>query len=127
MSYDTVFGLRERVAANLDRAVATVTNGDERLLWETSFALQPSIQQTPAGAALAVSLGDWLILTCPSPILGDGTLITGARIDLRKLADDEQLAIEAIRQLAATLRQMVASKIALDNPPPLPPASLLRP
>jgi hypothetical protein len=130
MSYDTLFGLRERVAANLDRAVATVTIGEERFLWEISFPLQPQIQQAPNGQlAMAVTLGGWVILNCPSPILGDASITSGALFDLRRLADDEQTATEVVRQLATNLREAVAQKIALDNPPDLrmPPPDLRMP
>lgn len=120
MSYDTLFGLRERVAANLDRAVAQVIVGEERFLWEISFPLQPHMQQTAMGVQMAVTMRDWLVLTCPSPILGERAIVSGLQTDLRQIADNEQAAVEAIRILAQNLRDAVAQQLQLEDPPPPP-------
>lgn len=121
MSYDTLFGLRERVASNLDRAVAQVIVGEERFLWEISFPLQPHMQQGPMGQPqMAVMMRDWLVLTCPSPILGEGTIVSGIQTDLREIADSEQAAVDVIRRLATNLRDAVAQKLQLEDPGPPP-------
>lgn len=118
MSYDTLFGLRERVAANLDRAVAQVIMDGERFLWEISFPLNQIMQMTPQGPQMTTVMQDWLVLCCPSPILGE-TIVSGMRTDLRQIADNEQAAIDAIRRLAENLRTAAAQKLAADNPPRL--------
>lgn len=124
MSFDTLFGLRERVAPNLDRAVATVSNGDERFLWEISFPLIQQVQMGPGGPQPVYQMREWLVLTCPSPILGEGTIVSAIQVDLRKFENDEQAALDTIRQLAGNLRKAASEKLTAENPPPLPPFQL---
>lgn len=103
----TKYGLRERVARNLDSAVSQIELPGERLLWEITHTSAPVM--TPQGPQM--QLNAWLVITCPSPILGEGSITSAGVCDLRKVADDLDTAVQAVRQLVNNLRTAKANKL----------------
>lgn len=103
----TKYGIREHVIRNLDAAIETVQQPGERLMWEITHSTAPVM--TPQGPAM--QMNSWLILTCPSPILGEGSITSAGVCDLRGIADNSETALAAVRQLVNNLRQAKADKL----------------
>lgn len=105
------FGLRERIAGPLDRAVAQVAAPHERFLWEITCALVYQIHPGSALPQLSMSMRDWLVLMCPSPILGEGQIVSATACNLAAFATDDAAAVAVVRQLAGNLRTAAAAKL----------------
>lgn len=99
------YGLRERIAANLDDALTQITLPNERFLWEISPTLVPELRPGPMGAQIGGNMRTWLSVLGPSPILGGGWLISAQVFDLPVLATDKEAALAAVRHLVENVRK----------------------
>lgn len=110
------FGLRERVAPALDRAVTQVKLPHEQFLWEITCALVYDLKPGVVGPALSMTMRDWLVLMCPSPILGEGQIVSATATNLAAFATDDEAAVNVVRQLAGNLRKASAAKLHGNGP-----------
>jgi hypothetical protein len=100
-----IYGARDIVGVNLDTAVHEVAPNDN-FMWEITTVMMG----TPSGPH-PQSL---VILTGPSPILGTGSLIATAGVDLRDMLQIDN-AVRVIRDLASYLREMRSGMLAGGN------------
>ena len=102
-------GLRDQVAANLDAAIATATLANENVLWEITAAL------TPIGNPPQFSMQLWLVLSAPSPILGEGSIISAQVCDPATMARNPDQAVAVVRHLVGNIRNAAAQKLRHNN------------
>lgn len=105
------YGVRDRIAANVDRAVQQVCGPGERFLWEIGYPLQQAVQMTPAGPQAVTQISAWLILTGPSVMIGRNSVISGMACDLRAMTDNPEMAVEIVRKLAQNIRDENARQL----------------
>lgn len=95
MSETPIYGLRDLVASNLDEAMHTVAP-DEHMVWEiTTVMVGTPMGSQPQGR---------IVISGPSPVLGTGSQIASAGMDLRELLEPTK-ALEVVRVLVEHLRR----------------------